>query len=1011
MKKILLLLILPFTLLFASIGKITIVSGDVTLSKNGKEQKAASGTLLDEKDQVITKTGSTAQLIFNDGTAISLGAKSTFKVEEYLFDEKNSNVNAKFKLSEGAFRAITGKIGKISPDKFKLDTRTATIGIRGTRFLGIVPPNAPETIACTKGAITVTITPPKVPTVPGQAPAPAPAPQTVNVQAGQVTTVTTTSVAAPKAYTPADIKKLESAAGGDVKKSDSSQATPASSATTSSSSQSSSTTTTSQSSTTTTTSSASLSAVPASSAALPTVTAPVVATPPVAQIVQSVTNTVASTTQAVSQAQTQTQEAANVIYGVAFGGTSNYSGTGTFSNTIVNGVTTYQNSWSDTTNSISNAININSSTFDGTTFKWSGSGNSMDATEKVSYSYTSGSTTPVTPTYSYTLNSITPTTKSFTYTLPSPAPTPSSTYTGYYDNIISATPYTSTSTPTICTGVTNCAYTGSGASSGFLADSKQETVFFYDLSSSYTSNVTYTDTTQTSGTSTSSGTDIGKFSFTGTPTVAKNFFVNNSSAVGNIYGYLDFEQVLNLNQAPSMPTTNTTIDNAYLQNLFLNMGYATATGGTSYVYTPFTTNGAEIMFGNQGYYYGPSGFYSGNGGYYANSPYMIQTSGYGNYNFYTDGYSTPFMVARVFADRASLLNVQLGSVVMATTTVDANGNLIASARNITARYTSDSSFAHSSDIAVTANLYGSEAQGMAGSITDPTSGITQSFASMRTPSPLNNSYDSSGNLISTYKDRTGIENLVGYSFPLISSPSSTTVPRDPDLTLMGMSTTVNHDKGLVSAKMGYGTNMQYTLGSDTDVTQSAYIHNNLFAAASKDGKAYMYAFDTQNATDYVSWGYWAVDTGSDGSSVMPFSVWVAGVPTPTAVLDSLKASNTSYTYNGQLRGVMQDTTAGKVYSLDGAQSNINFTVNYGSGTITNGNINAVSQAGIITSSLAGTMDNVNNIIQASGTTGTAGAQIQGKIYGPSALQAGGVFKALDTARNLQAGGAFKAIKQ
>jgi len=40
------------------------------------------------------------------------------------------------RLITGAFRAITGSIGKLQKSKFEVETRVATIGIRGTDFWG-----------------------------------------------------------------------------------------------------------------------------------------------------------------------------------------------------------------------------------------------------------------------------------------------------------------------------------------------------------------------------------------------------------------------------------------------------------------------------------------------------------------------------------------------------------------------------------------------------------------------------------------------------------------------------------------------------------------------------------------------------------------------------------------------------------------------------------------------------------------------------------------------------------
>jgi hypothetical protein len=140
------------------------------------------------------------------------------------------------------------------------------------------------------------------------------------------------------------------------------------------------------------------------------------------------------------------------------------------------------------------------------------------------------------------------------------------------------------------------------------------------------------------------------------------------------------------------------------------------------------------------------------------------------------------------------------------------------------------------------------------------------------------------------------------------------------------------------------------------------------------------------------------------------STWVAGVETPVSVLDSLKTANTSYSYSGQLRGIMYDGS--NMATINQYSSSVNFTVNFGSGTVTGGSIKAVSDLGNISSSLSGNMDTTKNLLQAAGTGDTAGhsASIVGKIYGPEAQQAAGVFKASNGA-GLNAAGVFKASKQ
>ncbi|MDD3468100.1 MAG: FecR family protein, partial [Campylobacterales bacterium] len=207
LKIFIAILLLP-VVVFASIGKISALNGDVSITRDSKVVKAVAGTTLEQKDIVKSSKGSTAQIVFNDNTVITVGSATTFKVEEYLFDEKTPN--AKFKVEEGSFKTITGKIGKIAPDKFKLETKTATIGIRGTVFVGKIDGEGNLKIACTKGAIVVTPNLPNIPNTP-------PPPPTL-VPEGQMTNADKKGVEPPRTYTPGDLKDLGGDLGGYAKR-------------------------------------------------------------------------------------------------------------------------------------------------------------------------------------------------------------------------------------------------------------------------------------------------------------------------------------------------------------------------------------------------------------------------------------------------------------------------------------------------------------------------------------------------------------------------------------------------------------------------------------------------------------------------------------------------------------------------------------------------------------------------------------------------------------------------
>ena len=140
MKKFIISLILSFaTFAYAEVGKIVESFGETVVERSGEkiEVKKVLGKIdfdLEKGDIISTGKNGRAKILLKDKTKISIGKSSVLSIDEYLFDDKEPV--AEFSLTEGTFRAITGKIGKIAPEKFKFKTRNATIGIRGTGFAG-----------------------------------------------------------------------------------------------------------------------------------------------------------------------------------------------------------------------------------------------------------------------------------------------------------------------------------------------------------------------------------------------------------------------------------------------------------------------------------------------------------------------------------------------------------------------------------------------------------------------------------------------------------------------------------------------------------------------------------------------------------------------------------------------------------------------------------------------------------------------------------------------------------
>ncbi|HEY9018678.1 FecR domain-containing protein [Thiomicrospira sp.] len=138
---------------WSSVGTIVLATGAVEIQRADQVIEAQTGSSILEQDKIVTGDQARAQLRFSDNTVITLGHNTEFGVETFL-NEGSNQAEAKFNIAKGTFKAITGQIGKAAPDKFKVKTRTATIGIRGTIFSGRITPER-EMIATLSGLIFV----------------------------------------------------------------------------------------------------------------------------------------------------------------------------------------------------------------------------------------------------------------------------------------------------------------------------------------------------------------------------------------------------------------------------------------------------------------------------------------------------------------------------------------------------------------------------------------------------------------------------------------------------------------------------------------------------------------------------------------------------------------------------------------------------------------------------------------------------------------------------------------
>lgn len=125
-------------------ARVESVTGEVNVQRGQRLESGAT---------VRAGSGGNAVLRFDDGQVVVLNQNTVFKIADYKFDEaKPKEDRSVLELVTGAFRFISGAISKRNQDSVKVQTSTATIGIRGTDFMAATGSLA---VSVTQGAISV----------------------------------------------------------------------------------------------------------------------------------------------------------------------------------------------------------------------------------------------------------------------------------------------------------------------------------------------------------------------------------------------------------------------------------------------------------------------------------------------------------------------------------------------------------------------------------------------------------------------------------------------------------------------------------------------------------------------------------------------------------------------------------------------------------------------------------------------------------------------------------------
>ena len=120
-------------------GKVFVKSGE-----NAGQERARVAQNILLQDEVFTKQQSALQILLLDESTFTVGENCEMIIDRFVYDPDTGTGEMSGQVLKGAFRFVSGRIGKANPTKATISAPAATIGIRGTMLEGASGPDAVE---------------------------------------------------------------------------------------------------------------------------------------------------------------------------------------------------------------------------------------------------------------------------------------------------------------------------------------------------------------------------------------------------------------------------------------------------------------------------------------------------------------------------------------------------------------------------------------------------------------------------------------------------------------------------------------------------------------------------------------------------------------------------------------------------------------------------------------------------------------------------------------------------
>ncbi len=130
----------------APVGHVSLAVGEaLRVTGAGKREALRLGDPLQEQDRIITGRDALLMIVFADQARLALRPDTELVIRSYRIDPSGADTKLDFDLVRGTVRQISGQAAHLQPERYRLNTPVAAIGVRGTDFLANAGEHSVET--------------------------------------------------------------------------------------------------------------------------------------------------------------------------------------------------------------------------------------------------------------------------------------------------------------------------------------------------------------------------------------------------------------------------------------------------------------------------------------------------------------------------------------------------------------------------------------------------------------------------------------------------------------------------------------------------------------------------------------------------------------------------------------------------------------------------------------------------------------------------------------------------